>query len=141
MEILPLYDYLALFAGSFLLSVGLTPVARKWALSLGKIAVPQDDRWHKKETALLGGVSIYVSYIVVWSLAMFLMDWSTSGLSHLPIILCASGIFVLGLADDIFNMMPQHKLAAQIVITSILIIFGFRLDWTFSKTNLFTEIP
>ncbi len=141
MKVLPLYSYLTIFAGSFVLSAWLTPVVRKWALSLGKIAVPQDDRWHKKETALMGGISIYVSYITVWILAMCLMDWPTFSLSHLPIVLCASGIFALGLADDIFNMDPQHKLAAQIVITSILIIFGFRLDWTFSKTaNLILSI-
>jgi len=141
MKVLPLYYYLALFAGSFLLSVGLTPMVRKWASSLGKIAVPKDDRWHKEETALFGGISIYLSYITFWILAMCLMGWPKLGLSHLPIVLCASGIFALGLADDIFNMVPQHKLAAQIVITSILIIFGFRLDWTFSKTtNLILSI-
>ena len=141
MKVLPLYYYLIIFAGSLLLSACLTPIVRKWALSLGKIAVPQDDRWHKKETALMGGISIYVSYITVWFLAMYLMDWPTFSLSHLPIVLCASGIFALGLADDIYNMFPQHKLVAQIVITSILIIFGFRLDWTFSKTiNLILSI-
>ena len=56
-------------------------------------------------------------------------------------MLCAGAMFAIGLADDILNMDPQHKLAAQIVITSILMIFGFRLEWTLSKTaNLFISI-
>lgn len=89
----------------------------------------------------MGGLSIFVSNMAVWSAAVWLVGWSTFGQSYLPLIICASGIFLLGLADDIFNMAPQHKLAAQIVITSILIIFGFRLSWTFSKTiNLFLSI-
>ncbi len=89
----------------------------------------------------MGGLGIFVSYMAVWSAAVWLVGWSTFGQSYLPLIICASGIFLLGLADDIFNMAPQHKLAAQIVITSILIIFGFRLSWTFSKTiNLFLSI-
>ncbi|UCF56204.1 MAG: glycosyl transferase, partial [Deltaproteobacteria bacterium] len=40
----------------------------------------------------------------------------------------------MGLADDVFNMDPQHKLAGQIVVTSILIFLGFRLEWTGSNT-------
>jgi len=89
----------------------------------------------------MGGLGIFVSYMAVWSAAVWLVGWSNFGQSYLPLIICASGIFLLGLADDIFNMAPQHKLAAQIVITSILIIFGFRLSWTFSKTiNLFLSI-
>ena len=47
----------------------------------------------------------------------------------------------LRLADDILNIDPQHKLAGQIIITSILMFFGFRLGWTDSKTiNLFLSI-
>ena len=141
MRVLPIYYYLAFFAGSFLLSLCLTPLVRRLALATGQVAVPKDTRWHKKETALMGGVSIFISIMTIWILAAYKMDWRTLGLPYLPMVLCASGIFALGLADDIFNMYPQHKFAAQIVIISILMAFGFRLDWTFSRTaNLFLSI-
>ncbi|MBN2061451.1 MAG: hypothetical protein JW882_13650 [Deltaproteobacteria bacterium] len=141
MKILPIYSYLILFIASFLLSAILTPFIRKEAIARGYVAVPKDNRWHKKETALMGGIGIFAPFIVVWFLAVWIIDWKTLGHPFLPMVLCASGIFILGLADDIYNMVPQHKLAGQIVITSILIIFGFRLDWTFFKTiNLFLSI-
>ena len=141
MKTLSIYYYLSFFSASFFLSVLLTPLVRRMAIATRQVAAPRDSRWHKKETALMGGIGIFVSFIAVWLLAVNVMGWQNFGHSYLPMIICASGIFALGLADDIFNMAPQHKLAAQIVITSILIIFGFRLSWTFSKTiNLFLSI-
>lgn len=141
MKILPLYYYCLFAAGSFLFSLLLTPIIRKIAVSTGQVAIPKDNRWHKKETALMGGIAIFISFIIAWVISVNVTGWNFMGLPYLPMILCASGIFGLGLADDIFNMAPQHKLAGQIVITSILIIFGFRLDWTVSKTiNLFISI-
>ncbi len=141
MKTLPHYYYLALFLGSFLFSLVLTPLVRRLAVATGQVAVPKDSRWHKKETALMGGAAIFFSTMTVWVLAVNFIDWPIFGLPYLPMVLCASGIFAMGLVDDIFNMDPQHKLAAQIVITSILMLFGFMLDWTFSKTaNLFLSI-
>jgi UDP-GlcNAc:undecaprenyl-phosphate GlcNAc-1-phosphate transferase len=141
MNVLPTYYYLCFFGGSFLLSLILTPLARKMAVATGRVAVPKDTRWHKKDTALMGGVSIFVSYMIVWVTAVGLTEWKTFGMPFLPMVLCAAGIFSLGLADDIFNMDPQHKLAGQIIITSVLIFFGFRLQWTDSNTvNLFISI-
>lgn len=140
-KIIPLYYYLAFFAVSFLFSLCLTPLVRRLALATGHVAVPKDTRWHRKETALMGGVSIFLCTLGVWVAAANLVDWGTLGRPCLPIVLCAAGIFALGLADDFINMDPQHKLAAQIVITSILMVFGFRMDWTFSKTaDLFISI-
>ena len=141
MNVLPTYYYLYLFGGSFLLSLILTPLARKLALATGKVAVPKDTRWHKKETPLMGGVSIFVSYMIVWILAVSLNDWYSLGIPFLPMVLCATGIFLLGLADDVFNLDPQHKLAGQIIITSVLVFFGLRLEWTDSNTiNVFLSI-
>ncbi|MCJ7594421.1 MAG: undecaprenyl/decaprenyl-phosphate alpha-N-acetylglucosaminyl 1-phosphate transferase, partial [Desulfobacterales bacterium] len=141
MEQSSIFYYLMPFLGGFATALGLTPLVRKLALSTGQVAVPKDSRWHKRETALLGGVAIFVATLAVWLFSLNFLDWKSLGLPYLPMILCATGIFVLGLTDDIVNMDPQHKLAAQIVITSVLVFFGFRLDWTFSKTiNLFLTI-
>ncbi|GAG94578.1 unnamed protein product, partial [marine sediment metagenome] len=131
-----LYFYLSIFGGSFALSLILTPLVRKAAIALGQVAVPKETRWHRKETPLLGGVSIFVSMLLIWFLAAGFTDWSTYGQPYLPMILCAGAIFALGLADDVFGMDPQHKLAIQIVITSVLVFFGFRFGYTDSKQSI-----
>jgi UDP-GlcNAc:undecaprenyl-phosphate GlcNAc-1-phosphate transferase len=135
---LPVYSYIIILLGSFFLSLVLTPLVRKVALAKGQIAIPKDSRWHKKETALLGGVAICFSSLSVWFFTAGLFGWEAFGFPYLPVILCAFGMFLLGLADDIISMAPQHKLAAQIIISSIVVFFGFRLNWTTSMTlNLF----
>jgi UDP-GlcNAc:undecaprenyl-phosphate GlcNAc-1-phosphate transferase len=127
--------------GALALSLCLTPLVRRFALRTGRVAVPKDTRWHKKETALMGGVAIFVSTMAVWIAAASLLGWSSFLKPYIPIALCASGMFVLGLIDDLHTMDPQHKLAGQIVLTSILVFLGFRLEWTSYKTiDLFLSI-
>ena len=141
MEILPLKSYILFFAGSFALSLVLTPLVKKLALATGQVAVPKDSRWHRKKTALLGGISIFVAMLTVWFLAAGFVDWSLYGRPYLPMVICFGAMFAVGLTDDIFDMDPQHKLAGQIVIASVLVFFGLRLGWTDSKTvNLFLSI-
>ncbi|MCP4682535.1 MAG: hypothetical protein GY864_09400 [Desulfobacterales bacterium] len=133
-----LYFYLIVLFISFVLSLVLTPLMRKFALATGQVATPKDSRWHRKETALLGGISIFIAMMTTWAFAVVYTDWSIFGKPYLPMMLCACAMFGLGLADDFFVMDPQHKLAAQIVITAVLLFFGFRLEWTGSGTiNLF----
>ena len=136
---MPLYLYF--FGISFALALILTPFIRKLALKSGQVAIPKENRWHRKETALLGGVGIFSTMIITWFSGALWGGWTTFGQPYLPMVLCASGIFLLGLFDDIFNMDPQHKLAGQVIITAILLFFGFRLGWTDSKTlDLFLSI-
>jgi UDP-GlcNAc:undecaprenyl-phosphate GlcNAc-1-phosphate transferase len=141
MRIPHLYQCLIPVAAAFLVSLCLTPLVRRVAIATRRVAVPRDTRWHKKETALLGGVAIFSSTIGVWIASAAYFGWSGLGQTYLPLVICAAAMFSLGLADDIVRMDPQHKLAAQIVITSILMIFGFRLDWTsFKAANLLLSI-
>jgi UDP-GlcNAc:undecaprenyl-phosphate GlcNAc-1-phosphate transferase len=132
---------LIVFLAALAMSLGLTPLVRTFAHRTGQVAFPKDTRWHKKETALMGGVAIFVSTMAVWLAAASLLGWERFGRPYIPIALCASGMFMLGLIDDLLSMDPQHKLAGQIVLTSILVFLGFRLEWTSYKTiDLFLSI-
>ncbi|RPI79107.1 MAG: hypothetical protein EHM45_04110, partial [Desulfobacteraceae bacterium] len=63
-----------------------------------------------------------------------LLGWAEVGRPYLPIMICASAMFLLGLLDDLYTIDPQHKLVGQIIISSVLLAFGFNLDWFTSKT-------
>lgn len=141
MDSLSFYHYLAFFSAGFALTLVLTPLVRSVAHATGKVAIPRDNRWHKKETALLGGVAIFVAATGVWAGASWAMGWDSFGKPFFPVILCASGIFVLGLVDDLISLVPQHKLVFQIVIVSLFMSFGFRLEWTsYNTADLFLSI-
>jgi UDP-GlcNAc:undecaprenyl-phosphate GlcNAc-1-phosphate transferase len=106
----PLVIYLISFLASFLLSLIITPLIRHLAVKVNVVARPRDDRWHKRPTALLGGVSIFITLMVVWQLVCFKFGLYASIKPLLPLALGCVGIFLLGLVDDLFDTNPQHKL-------------------------------
>jgi len=137
----PLLLYTFTFLASFLLSLFLTPLIRHLAIKGNFVARPRDDRWHKRPTGLLGGVSIFFTLMLVWQLASFAFGYHTSIKPLLPLALGGMAIFLLGLLDDLFEINPQHKLVGQVIIASVLVIFGFQVNWFESMTaNLVISI-
>ncbi len=49
-----------------LLSALLTMAVRMFARAYGYVAKPKSDRWHKRPTAMLGGVAIFLATVVVF---------------------------------------------------------------------------
>jgi UDP-GlcNAc:undecaprenyl-phosphate GlcNAc-1-phosphate transferase len=108
---------------SAVLSVALTPFARRIARGLRFVAPPKEDRWHRKPTALLGGPAI-----VIASLAAFLV---ASGMKFGALYLAwiAGGLIIalLGLVDDILRLRPAAKLIGQIVAALVPIYAGLQI--------------
>ena len=78
-------------AASFCLALILTPLVRGFARRFGFIAKPKIDRWHKKPTAMLGGIAIWLTVIII-SLAFSLKI--TYGRE---ILLASTFLFLVGL--------------------------------------------
>ena len=111
------------FLLSMLSSLVLTPVCRSAAHRYGFIATPQRDRWHKRPTALFGGVAI-VATVLVFGLIIR----PAGGLWQL--LVCGAAIAAFGFVDDWLSLKPSTKLIAQIAVASVLLFFGYRLQWT-----------
>jgi UDP-GlcNAc:undecaprenyl-phosphate GlcNAc-1-phosphate transferase len=109
------------FLTSFALCVALTPCIIWVAHRIpGLTAEPRSDRWHKRPTALYGGIAIFLSYITAF---VIYLPWS------LPMIAMGTGgllIFMTGLADDIWELTAQAKFLAQIVTATIVVTMGIR---------------
>ncbi len=128
------YTPLVVFFVALAASLVLTPIMRRLAVRLGYVAIPRESRWHKKETALLGGVAIYLSAVGAWGAFALASPHSAASRPLLIIMAAATAMFFLGLADDLISMDPQHKLAGQIIISAVLLFFGLHLEWTGAKT-------
>ena len=111
-------------AASFCLALILTPLVRAFARRYGFIAKPKTDRWHKKPTAMLGGVAIWLS-VVITSIAFSLQ--STYGKW---ILLASTFLFLVGLVDDLIHIKPYQKLVGQILGAAYLVYYGLSLPWT-----------
>ncbi|MGD9036995.1 MAG: hypothetical protein PVF10_10585, partial [Syntrophobacterales bacterium] len=137
----PYLSYLLAFIAALALSAALTPLVRTLAVKLGQVAKPREDRWHSSPTAVLGGVAIAASfYLAALAVLPFL---PAAGIlwKYLPLLICAFLVFALGLVDDIYHLAPQTKLVGQIIIASLLVFFGFKINWFESYTfNTFFSV-
>ena len=129
---------------SFLIAVALTPMVRLAAIRRGWTAKPKADRWHKKPTALMGGIAIYLALAgPLWFEADFQSLWQVLSRMQAPAgppsfsavaWIGISLLFVLGWVDDILQIKPQTKLIGQIIVAAMVVFFGYRLHWLTSMT-------
>ena len=110
--------YILYFLTAFGISLSLTPLVRFFALRNGFLAYPRADRWHKHPTALLGGISIYLSCLIP-ALFIKIPDQRILGL-----FIGSTFLFSVGLADDKFHFKPYTKLFCQIIAGSVVVAYG-----------------
>ncbi|MDQ2747370.1 MAG: glycosyl transferase [Acidobacteriota bacterium] len=112
---------------SFALATILTYAVREAAHKFGFVAKPKADRWHKRPTAMLGGVAIFLTTILVY---LFFVPRTAETL----IVLAGSTVlFLVGLIDDLIQVKPYQKLIGQFIGVAIVIGFGLVLPWTDSE--------
>ena len=150
-----------LLAGSFVLSVILTVVARKLAVRAGLVAQPVEDRYHRTLIPLGGGIAIFgtISIIILAAIALvnFLavpghLDWLgrsvtihtdgfVSKINHLVIVLLVVLVlFVLGLWDDKKHLSPFFKLAVQFAVAITAAFFADIRIELFIQSRIITSL-
>lgn len=109
---------------ALLLSLMMTRLVRAGAFRLGVVAFPRSDRWHRKPTAMLGGIAIYVAFSGCF------LALAPGHPGAYPILASATLLFIVGLIDDLIQIKPYTKLIAQLIAASIAVYFGLHLRWT-----------
>ena len=115
------------FALALMLSLVFVPIARTVARRVGFVAKPRPDRWHQKPVAMFGGAAIAASLFV--SVLVFHIHKEVAVLAGTAAAMC-----LVGLIDDIISLKPSTKLIAQIAGASVMLFFGYRLNWLHSYT-------
>ncbi len=108
-------------AVAFAIAAAATPLVRHFARRYGFVAQPRPDRWHTKPTALLGGIAVYLAIAA----PLFV---SGSGSRLLLLATGLTGIFALGLIDDLVKLAPYQKLVGQIAVASLVSAGGIVFD-------------
>jgi len=111
-------------AASFVMAVVLTPLVGALARRVGMVATPKTDRWHKKPTAMLGGVAIWLPVVLCY---LFFIPQTPYGW---VVIGSSTFLFLVGLVDDIIHTKPYQKLIGQVLGSAFVIYYGLRLPWT-----------
>src|SRR5688572_22196677 len=100
---------IAWYVSAVAVSAVLVPLCRAFARRRGYVARPRVDRWHAKPTALLGGVGIAVTTLL---LATIIGD----GPRLLPVVIGGGLMFLVGFVDDLISLKPSTKLIAEVAI-------------------------
>lgn len=98
----------------------MVPLVQKLALKFNIVDNPQARKLHKKAIPLLGGLAIYLSFII--GLALFYQ--STNNLNLKGIVAGATFIVLLGYWDDRSGGIPwKVKLFFQVLIAAFTVVF------------------
>lgn len=122
-----LYSAATAITASIIVAAVSTWLVRGLAGRFGYVAKPKSDRWHSRSTAMMGGIAIFVTTILMYFAFVPLTRES------LTIIGASSFLFVVGLVDDLLNIKPYQKLIGQLIGAAIIVGFGMELPLTGSE--------
>lgn len=124
---------IAFFAAG-ILSFALTPPVKRLAHRIGAIDVPKDARrMHKKPIPRLGGLAIYLAFVVVCIL------FAEKSVQNLTIFLGSAVIVVLGIFDDRNALGAKFKFCIQLVAAAIPVVFGNLRIELITNPNLLSD--
>jgi UDP-GlcNAc:undecaprenyl-phosphate GlcNAc-1-phosphate transferase len=112
---------------SLAISVVLTFCVRGLARRYGFVAAPKLDRWHKRPTAMMGGVAIFLTTVLI---AILFVSDATKDPQFLTVLAGSTFLFLIGLVDDVFHIKPYQKLVGQLVGVALVVSEGLVLPWT-----------
>lgn len=114
-------DIFGAFFIAFIIAYGFTPLTKQIAIGIGLLDYPDRKKSHAHPIPLLGGLAIYMAFFAA---VLF-----TTNFNNYIYGILAGGtiIFLLGVIDDKFGMMPKMKLSGQILAALIVYKLGFRV--------------
>jgi UDP-GlcNAc:undecaprenyl-phosphate GlcNAc-1-phosphate transferase len=113
---------IALF--SFVASLLLTLLVRLAAQKYGYVAKPKADRWHRRPTAMFGGIAIYLAAAICYLIFVPITGES------IVVFAASSILFVIGLVDDLLHIKPYQKLIGQLIGASLVVASGLKMPLT-----------
>ncbi|MFC1845662.1 glycosyltransferase family 4 protein [Candidatus Dependentiae bacterium] len=107
---------------SFLFAFYLVPLLRVVAIKLNVLDVPDGSvKKHKEPVPYLGGVAIYIAFIVALALVLPFEN------NMFPFLTGSTLLLFVGLIDDLVPLRPYQKFAGQIIAALCFLRAGFYL--------------
>lgn len=127
--------YLATYVGGAVAALAFTPLVMRAATALGIVDKPNARKVHRRPIPRAGGAAIFAAMFVVAVPVILLsrrsLEFSSFGGSSLGgaanfwiLLGAAAFVFLVGLADDLFDIRSQYKLLALIGASLVLCAAG-----------------
>ena len=105
-----------------------------WPRALRRFgADPRPDRWHASPTPAFGGIGIFAGFVVAVAVATALGPVGVRG-ELLAVLAAGAIVFAFGLLDDVIQLHPASKLAAQIAAAIIVLQSSISVEFVSSST-------
>jgi len=113
----------------FLAAILLTPVIKKLAFLIGATDKPNQRKVHQKIMPRLGGLAIYISFLIgvfiIQPNDFYLISvLNLDGSIHIPILLGSLIIILTGVFDDVKEISPRIKLLGQVAAALVVVVVG-----------------
>lgn len=102
----------------FIAVVVMIPFIKKLAFKIGAIDKPRINHIHNKDTAKLGGLGIFLGFLLGYLL------YGSYSIQMNSILIGSFIIILFGIIDDIVELPPKTKLIGQILAASVIAFYG-----------------
>ena len=103
---------------TFLTSFILTPIIKKIAVHINAVDEPNERKVHKKPTPRLGGLAIFLAFMLGYML------YARESTMMLSVLMGSFLIVLCGIIDDINPVKAKYKFIIQIFAAAIVCIYG-----------------
>jgi UDP-GlcNAc:undecaprenyl-phosphate/decaprenyl-phosphate GlcNAc-1-phosphate transferase len=107
----------------FVASALVTPLVKKLALKIGATDQPSQRKVHQKVMPRLGGLAIYIGFIVG------ILILRPDNEYKIPILLGSIVIIITGFLDDLFELSAKVKLIGQLLAAGIVVFSGVQVEY------------
>lgn len=125
--------FIVAFLVSTLVVLLSTPLIRRFGLRAGLVDQPNRRKVHQRPMVRLGGVAIFIGVVMalllVWGMGGFETLKPGKEFEVLGVTIGGIAFFLIGLADDLFNLSPKTRLILQVVVASMAWQAGVQIDF------------
>lgn len=114
--------YLIGFFAALAVTLLITPIVKKLAIVIGAVDQPNHRKVHTKLMPRLGGLAIYIGFVV----AYFIIAPATD--VALGLLIGGSIVVLVGALDDKYQLSPKVKLLGQLIAASVVVAFGLQVE-------------
>ncbi|GAE28405.1 undecaprenyl-phosphate N-acetylglucosaminyl 1-phosphate transferase [Halalkalibacter wakoensis JCM 9140] len=103
----------------FLVVVSITPLVKRFAIKIGATDKPNHRKVHQNVMARLGGLAIYIGFLVGFVLLQPESPYMW------PILIGSFIIILTGFLDDMLELSAKWKMLGQIAAAAVVVMGGF----------------
>jgi UDP-GlcNAc:undecaprenyl-phosphate GlcNAc-1-phosphate transferase len=124
--------YLVVFAACALTTFLATPLIRRYVVRIGGIDHPSDRKVHPDPTPTMGGLAMYVGFLVglgVSQVLPFFTAMNRGSAEPVAALVTCTAMVGLGVIDDKRGTSALAKVTAQIFIGGLLVLLGVQIAY------------